>query len=231
MTARTDDGIIVWESSDSSVKNVPEKSETKTEDIMGLSTGESVKDVLPEVDVTTEDVIIEEKGRESSDLVSTFEIAELDVHTDILEGEDSDDDDTDDDTDGIEGADGDADFDNSVYEKKYYKISEVVTIVNETQPTIRFWEDSFAELGKNFCSFRSRKGTRKYTKENIENLKLIKMLLRERRLTIEGAISEIRKEKKRNAKDRALILLQETRDELNSLIDAYNCILHKNVNE
>lgn len=114
------------------------------------------------------------------------------------------------------------------YEKKYYKISEVESMIGETQSTIRFWEDAFAELGKNYCSQRSRSGTRKYTKENIENLKLLKLLLRERHLTIEGAISEIKTDKRRNSKERALILLMETRDELNNLIDAYNCILHQN---
>lgn len=117
--------------------------------------------------------------------------------------------------------------DNSVYEKKYFKISEVETIIGETQSTIRFWEESFADLGRNFCSQRSRGGTRKFTKENIENLQLIKLLLRERRLTIEGAISEIKNDRRRNAKEKALILLDETRKELNDLIDAYNCVLHQ----
>lgn len=132
--------------------------------------------------------------------------------------------------DGLSGEQEDVDGEDSnysVYEKKYYKISEVESIIGETQPTIRFWEDSFAELGKNYCSQRSRGGTRKFTKENIENLKLLKFLLRERRLTIEGAISEIKNEKRRNAKERALILLSETKDELNNLIDAYNLILHQ----
>lgn len=116
---------------------------------------------------------------------------------------------------------------NSVYEKKYYKISEVESIIGESQSTIRYWEDSFVGLGKNFCCQRSRGGTRIYTKENIENLKLLQLLLRERRLTIEGAISEIKSERKRNVKERAMILLKETREELNSLIDAYNYILHQ----
>ena len=116
---------------------------------------------------------------------------------------------------------------NSVYEKKYYKISEVESIIGESQSTIRYWEDSFVGLGKNFCSQRSRGGTRIYTKENIENLKLLQLLLRERRLTIEGAISEIKSERKRNVKERAMILLKETRDEVNSLIDAYDYILHQ----
>ena len=123
------------------------------------------------------------------------------------------------------------DSDNSVYEKKYYKIGEVESIIGETQSTIRFWEDSFAELGKNFCSQRSRGGTRNYTKENIENLKLLQLLLRERRLTIEGAISEIKSERKRNVKERALILLKETKNELNNLIDAYNYVLQKNADK
>ncbi len=115
----------------------------------------------------------------------------------------------------------------SVYEKKYYKISEVESIIGETQATIRFWEESFAVFGKNFCSHRTRGGTRRFTKENIENLKLLKLLLRERRLTIEGAVSEIKNDRKRNAKERALILLMETRDELNNMIDAYNYFLHQ----
>lgn len=126
---------------------------------------------------------------------------------------------------------GNEDVEDSVYGKKYYKISEVESIIGETQSTIRFWEDSFAELGKNFCCQRSRGGTRKYTKENIENLKLLQLLLRERRLTIEGAISEVKSERKRNVKERALILLMETRNELNNLINAYNYVLHKNVDE
>lgn len=127
----------------------------------------------------------------------------------------------------LNGMDDVEDSNNSVYEKKYYKISEVESIIGETQPTIRYWEDSFVGLGKNFCSQRSRGGTRIYTKENIENLKLLQLLLRERRLTIEGAISEIKSERKRNVKERAMILLKETREELNSLIDAYNYILHQ----
>lgn len=122
---------------------------------------------------------------------------------------------------------GDEDSNNSVYEKKYFKISEVESIIGETQSTIRFWEETFAELGKNFCSQRSRKGTRKFTKENIDNLKLLKLLLRERRLTIEGAIAEVKNAKRRNVKERAVILLMETKEELNNLIDAYNLILHQ----
>jgi len=140
---------------------------------------------------------------EDSSMPSDSEVAEIDDN--ILDIEESD---------------------NSVYEKKYYKISEVESLIGESQSTIRFWEDSFSELGKNFCSQRSRGGTRKFTKENIENLKLLKVLLRDRRLTIEGAIVEIKSEKKRNAKERALILLNETKEELNNLIDAYNYILH-----
>lgn len=122
------------------------------------------------------------------------------------------------------------DSEESNYDKKYYKISEVESIIGEPQSTIRYWEESFDELGKNFCSQRSRGGTRRFTRENIENLKLLKLLLRERRLTIEGAISEIKNERKRNSKERALLLLMETKEELNNLIDAYNVVLHQKCN-
>ncbi|MCQ2189267.1 MAG: MerR family transcriptional regulator [Paludibacteraceae bacterium] len=165
---------------------------------------------------TDDDLIVWDDSSEMSETTNDSDVwNETDDEADLPEGEDAD--------GGL--SDGE---EPSVYEKKYFKISEVETIIGETQSTIRFWEDQFSVLGKNFCSCRSRKGTRKFTKENIENLQLLKLLLRERRLTIEGAISEIRNERKRNTRDRALTLLLETREELNRMIDAYNLILHQN---
>ena len=152
------------------------------------------------------------------------EIIERDLESSTLEFEDNNPD-----LDAVLETEGTDDSEDlvSVYGKKYYKISEVESLIGESQSTIRFWDDSFADLGRSFCSQRSRGGTRKFTKENIENLKMLKLLLRERRLTIEGAISEIKNNKKRNSKEKALVLLMETRDDLNALIEAYNCVLHQ----
>lgn len=164
------------------------------------------------------------EGNDSDQLVDLDKVGDLTPLEGSIEDAPEESDDYSNEDDNGENAE---DSDVPVYVKKYYKISEVESLIGETQSTIRFWEDSFSELGKNFCSQRSRGGTRKFTKDNIDNLKLLKMLLRERRLTIEGAISEIKNDRRRNAKDKALVLLQETRDELNNLIDAYNCILHQ----
>ena len=184
------------------------------------------------VDDSEDDIIVWRDSTAPSIKISEKEVQVVGDHEKMVV-EDEEDDDLDSNVSDCDNEEKDdtEDSNDSVYEKKYYKISEVESIIGESQSTIRFWEESFAELGKNFCSQRSRGGTRKYTKENIENLKLLQLLLRERRLTIEGAISEIKSERKRNVKERALILLKETRDELNNLINAYNYVLHKNVDK
>lgn len=70
-------------------------------------------------------------------------------------------------------------------EKKYqYKITEVAEMLHETSSTLRFWESKFDFYVKPQTNGH---GTRKYKEEDIEKLKRIQYLLRERKLTIEGA--------------------------------------------
>lgn len=78
-------------------------------------------------------------------------------------------------------------------EKLYYSISEVADIIEETQPTIRFWEDKFSVLKPK----KNRKGNRMFVKADIETLKLIKYLLRDRGYTIKGANEKIKRERKK----------------------------------
>jgi DNA-binding transcriptional MerR regulator len=69
-------------------------------------------------------------------------------------------------------------------EKSYYLIAETSKLVGESQPTLRFWETEFA---KHLKVKRNDKGTRFYTKENINIIKNIKYLLRGKNLKIEEA--------------------------------------------
>lgn len=57
--------------------------------------------------------------------------------------------------------------------------------------TIRYWEQEFSILKPK----RNKKGTRYYTKKDIENLHLINHLVKERGLTLKGAKQKIRDNK------------------------------------
>lgn len=56
---------------------------------------------------------------------------------------------------------------------------------------IRFWENEFDILKP----FKNKKGNRMFTKEDIENLKIIYHLLKERGLTIKGAQMKLKENK------------------------------------
>ena len=60
--------------------------------------------------------------------------------------------------------------------KTYYRIREVVAMLNIPASTLRFWEDTFEQLEPD----KTSSGHRRYTPENIEVCKLIKHLLRDK---------------------------------------------------
>jgi DNA-binding transcriptional MerR regulator len=70
-----------------------------------------------------------------------------------------------------------------VIEKKYYSIGEVAEMLNVATSLIRFWETEFDIIKPK----KNRKGNRQFTKEDIENVKLIYHLVKERGYTLQGA--------------------------------------------
>lgn len=68
-------------------------------------------------------------------------------------------------------------------QKLYYTIGEVSEMLNVNPSLLRFWESEF----KTIKPKRSPKGTRYYSQKDIEEIKLIHYLLKERKLKIEGA--------------------------------------------
>ena len=68
-------------------------------------------------------------------------------------------------------------------EKLYYNIGEVSKAFNVNTSLLRFWEKEFQELNPK----KKSNGIRKYTNTDIEILKKIYHLLKEKKLTIEGA--------------------------------------------
>lgn len=68
-------------------------------------------------------------------------------------------------------------------EKLYYSIGEVSSMFNVNTSLIRFWEKEFDIIKPK----KNKKGNRFFTKEDIENFKLIFHLVKERGMTLAGA--------------------------------------------
>lgn len=66
--------------------------------------------------------------------------------------------------------------------KLYYSRTELAKLLGENPSAIRFWTEEFS-----VPVFPSRQGMNRYNKEGVDLLRKISYLLREKRLTIEGA--------------------------------------------
>lgn len=76
-------------------------------------------------------------------------------------------------------------------DKRYYGIGEVAKAFKVNTSLIRFWEKEFDVLKPK----KNAKGNRKFTPEDIKNLKFIYHLVKERGFTLEGAKTHIKEEK------------------------------------
>ena len=77
-------------------------------------------------------------------------------------------------------------------EKRYYGIGEVAKAFGVNTSLIRFWEKEFDAIKPK----KNAKGNRKFTPEDIKNLKLIYHLVKERGFTLDGAKTHLKEEKK-----------------------------------
>ncbi len=68
-------------------------------------------------------------------------------------------------------------------EKVYFTIGEVAEEFNVATSLIRFWESEFDILSPK----KNKKGNRQFTKTDIEKLRLIYHLVKERGFTLQGA--------------------------------------------
>lgn len=76
-------------------------------------------------------------------------------------------------------------------EKRYYSIGEVAKAFDVNASLIRFWEKEFDALKPK----KNAKGNRKFTPEDIKNLKFIYHLVKERGFTLDGAKIHLKEEK------------------------------------
>ncbi len=86
-------------------------------------------------------------------------------------------------------------------EKQYYTIGEVAAMFDVAASLIRFWETEFEQLRPK----KNKKGNRQYTKQDIETLRSVYHLVKERGYTIQGA-KDVMKHKSVQTKDKMEII-------------------------
>ncbi len=90
--------------------------------------------------------------------------------------------------------------------KKYYSIKEVAAEFDVAESLLRFWEKEFPNISPK----KSSRGIRQYTKEDIEEVRLVYNLLKVRGMKIAAARAVLDKNKQGAA---------DTSEVLNRLID------------
>ena len=86
-------------------------------------------------------------------------------------------------------------------EKRYYGIGEVAKAFNVNTSLIRFWEKEFDAIKPK----KNAKGNRKFTPEDINTLKLIYHLVKERGFTLEGAKIHLKEDKQKTLSNYEII--------------------------
>lgn len=103
--------------------------------------------------------------------------------------------------------------------KQYYKIKDVAEMLGVQQSTLRFWEKEFDCLNPR----RSASNVRYYTPADIEMIRVISYLLRNRGLKLEAAKEQMRHNRGNvSRRIRAIERLENVRDTLSSLLKSLN---------
>ena len=99
--------------------------------------------------------------------------------------------------------------------KLYYSISEVAQMFNVTETLLRFWEKEFPTIKPQ----KAGRGIRQYTKADIEQVKLVYHLVKERGMTLQGARDTIRRDKSKTVNRNIEVIekLKDIRTELQAI--------------
>ncbi|HAC20696.1 MAG: MerR family transcriptional regulator [Tannerellaceae bacterium] len=105
--------------------------------------------------------------------------------------------------------------------KLFYSIGEVAKMFGINESTLRFWEKEFDIINPR----KSGKGTRYYKKEDIENVRLVFHLVKERGLTLAGAKQKIKDNPENTKKNEEVVArLKGIKEELLALKDIFDAI-------
>ncbi len=100
--------------------------------------------------------------------------------------------------------------------KIFYSIGEVAQLFDLNESTLRFWEKEFDSIKPK----KTTKGFRQYTKADIEDIRLVYHLVKERGMTLVGAKKVIRNNKRKlSTKVELLDRLNAIKEELMAIRD------------
>ena len=112
--------------------------------------------------------------------------------------------------------------------KLYYSISEVAQMFDVNESLLRFWEKEFPQLSPK----KGSRGVRQYRKEDIETVKLIYRLVKERGMTLPGARQRMKDNKENTLRNFEIVdRLKAIREELLRMKRALDGFTYEQVEE
>lgn len=110
---------------------------------------------------------------------------------------------------------------NNNLDKKYYKIGEVSELLKIPLSTLRFWESEFSIIKPK----RNDKNTRFYTPSDIETIRLVYYLVKEKGMKLDAAQAELKRNRE-NVSKRVEVIdrLKSIREEILKMKNAIDSI-------
>lgn len=98
--------------------------------------------------------------------------------------------------------------------KMYYSISEVAKMFNVNESLLRYWEKVFPIIAPR----KAGGNVRQYRKEDIENIRLVYHLVKEKGMTLQGAKQRLKANKEKTIQTAEIVdRLKQIREELVNL--------------
>ncbi len=102
-------------------------------------------------------------------------------------------------------------------EKVIFSIGEVADMIGEKTSLIRYWEKEFDALKPQ----KNKKGNRLFTKDDIETVRLIHYLVKERGLTLKGVKQKLKENREETIQNYEIVKrLQDIKKQLVDMRDA-----------
>ena len=112
--------------------------------------------------------------------------------------------------------------------KLYYSVSEVAEMFGVNESLLRFWEKEFPQIAPK----KVGRGIRQYSKEDINTLKLIYHLVKERGMTLQGARQRLKDNKQlADTKCELVERLKAIRQELEEMRQSLNSFSYDQVDQ
>lgn len=109
--------------------------------------------------------------------------------------------------------------------KLYFSISEVAQMFDVNESTLRFWEKEFDIIKPR----KTSKGTRSYRREDIDSIRLIYHLVKERGLTLAGARQKLKDNRDSTIRQEEIVnRLKQIKEELLSMKAAFDALDPRN---